>query len=54
MRHAALVLLGRGGAAGVFDDNQVEAQLPGITRGGFNADVGGDAAENKGINTATT
>lgn len=52
MRHAALMLLGGGGAAGIFSDDQVKTQLPGIAGGGFDADVGGDAAENNGVDPA--
>ena len=46
------MLLGGGGAAGIFGDDQVKTQLPGIAGGGFDADVGGDAAENNGVDTA--
>lgn len=52
MRHTALMLLGGGGAAGIFGDDQVKTQLPGIAGGGFDADVGGDAAENIGVDPA--
>ncbi len=52
MRHAALMLLGGGGAAGIFGDDQVKTQLPGVAGGGFDADVGGDTAENNGVDTA--
>ena len=45
MRHAALMLFGGGGAAGIFSDDQVKTQLPGVAGGGFDADVGGDTAD---------
>ena len=32
MRHAALMLFGGGGAAGIFSDDQVKTQLPGVRR----------------------
>ena len=53
MGHAALVLIRRGCAAGIFGDHQVKAQLPGVTGGGLHADVGGDTAQNNGVDPAT-
>ncbi len=46
------MLLGGGGAAGIFGDDQVKAQLPGVAGGGFDADVGGDTAEDNGVDPA--
>ena len=54
MRHAAVVLVGVGGGAGVFGDDQLKAHLPGVARGGFHANVGGDAAQNNRRDAATT
>lgn len=52
MRYAALTLLGGGGATGIFSDDQVKTQLPGVVGGGSDAGVGGDTAENGGVDAA--
>ena len=52
--HTALVLFSRACTARIFSDDQLKAQLPGVTGGRFHADVSGDPAENNRINAAAT
>ncbi len=40
------MLFGGDGAAGIFGDDQVKTQFPGVAGGGFDADIGRDTAEN--------
>lgn len=47
-----VVGFGVSGSAGVFDDNESEAETCALARGGFDADVGGDAGENDGVDPA--
>ena len=47
------MLLSAGGATGIFCNDQIKTQLPGVTRGGFDADIGGDTAQDDGVDTTT-
>jgi len=47
------MLIGRSGAARVFGNDQVEAQLPGVAGGRFHADIGGNSAQDNGVDAAT-
>ena len=47
------MLFGRRRAAGIFNQNQIKSQLPGVARRGFDADVGGYSAQNDGVDAAT-
>ena len=53
MGHAALVLFLGGRAAGIFGDHQIKAQLPRVAGGRLHADVGGNAAQDDGVDAAT-
>ena len=46
------VLFRRSRAACVFGNHRVKAQLPCVTGGGFHANVGGDPAQDNGVDTA--
>ena len=42
MVDAVIVLLGAGGATGIFGNHQIKTEFPGIAGGGFNTDIGRD------------
>ena len=40
------------GGAGVLDHHEIVIAFPGVARGRFDAEIGGDAAENNGFDAA--